>query len=122
MAGIFASHPGKAVMKDAAIEVSANDPFDIRAQKTVMFGKTVLINLFKSLKMIFNTLIISRFLWISRAIYEKSGMFSMQKVKDTQTKHECQEWSEYPFGHSFVSSRSTACIRRWMTQWLKIRE
>ena len=71
MAAIFASHPGKAVMGDAAIEATVNDPFDIRAQKPVMFGKTVVVDLFKSLKMIFNTLIILRFLWLSRAIYRR---------------------------------------------------
>jgi hypothetical protein len=42
-----------------------------RAQETVMFGKTVIVDLFKSLKMIFNKLIILRFLWLSRAIYRR---------------------------------------------------
>lgn len=71
MAAVFASHPGEAFMEDAAIEITVNDPFDIRPQKTVMFGKTVVVDLFKSLKMIFNTLKIFRFLWLSRAIYRK---------------------------------------------------
>ena len=69
MAAIFASQPGIAVMEDAAIEITLNDHCSIRTQKTVMFGKTVVVDLFKSLKMIFNTLIILRFLWLSRAIY-----------------------------------------------------
>jgi len=58
VAAVFASHPGDAVMQDTAIEVTVNDHFDIRTQKTILFGKTVVINLFKSLKMILNTLII----------------------------------------------------------------
>ena len=69
MAAVFASHPGEAIMEDAAIEVTVNDPFDIRTQKTILFGKTVVVDLFKSLEMIFNTLIILRFLWLARAIF-----------------------------------------------------
>ena len=68
MATIFASHPGKTIMQDAAIEITKNDHFDIRTKKTILFGKTVVVNLFKSLKMILNTLIILRFLWLSRVI------------------------------------------------------
>jgi hypothetical protein len=71
VAAVFASHPGEAVMEDAAIEVTVNNLFDIRTQKTILFGKTVVINLFKSLKMILNTLIILRFLWLARAIYRR---------------------------------------------------
>ena len=58
MSAVFASNSGKAVMEDAAIEVTVNNHFDIRTQKTILFGKTVVIDLFKSLKMILNTLII----------------------------------------------------------------
>jgi hypothetical protein len=68
VAAVFASDPGEAVMKDAAIEVTVNDRFDIRTQETILFGKTVVVNLLKSLEIIFNTLIIFRFLWLSRAI------------------------------------------------------
>ena len=42
--------------------------FDIRRKKAILFGKTVVVNLFKSLEMILNTLIILRFLWLSRSI------------------------------------------------------
>jgi hypothetical protein len=71
MAAVFASDPGETVMEDSAIEVTVNDSFDIGAKKAILFGKTVVIDLFKSLEMIFNTLIILRFLWLSRAIYRR---------------------------------------------------
>jgi predicted DCC family thiol-disulfide oxidoreductase YuxK len=71
MAAVFASDPGKAVMEDAAIEVTVNDHFDIRTKKAILFGKTVVIDLFKSLKMILHTLKILRFPWLSRAIYRR---------------------------------------------------
>ena len=58
VAAVFASHLGEAVTEDAAIEVTVDDLFDIRAQETILFGKTVVTDLFKSLKMILNTLII----------------------------------------------------------------
>ena len=71
VAAIPASDPGKAVMEDAAIEVTVNDRFDIRKKKAILFGKTVVVDLLKSLKMILNTLIILRFLWVARAIYRR---------------------------------------------------
>ena len=55
-------------MEDAAIEVAIDDLPHIRPKKTILFGKAVVVNLFKSLKMILNTLIILRFQWLSRAI------------------------------------------------------
>jgi hypothetical protein len=69
MPAVFASDSGEAVMEDATIEVTVNDHFDVRTKKSILFGKTVVVNLFKSLEMILNTLIILRFLWLSRAIY-----------------------------------------------------
>ena len=72
MAAVFASHLGEAVTEDAAIEVTVDDLFDIRAQETILFGKTVVTDLFKSLKMILNTLIILLFLWLARTIYKRT--------------------------------------------------
>jgi hypothetical protein len=71
MAAVFASDPGEAVVEDAAIEVTVDDHFDIRTKKTILFGKTVVVNLFKSLKMLLNTSIVLGFLWLSRAIYRR---------------------------------------------------
>ena len=56
MAAVFASEPGEAIMEDAAIEIAVNDQFDIRPKEAILPGKTLIINLFKSLKMILNTL------------------------------------------------------------------
>ncbi len=72
MAALFASDPGEAVMKDAAIEITVNQPFDIGTKKAIPFGKTVVVNLFKSLEMIHNTLIILRILWLARTINRRN--------------------------------------------------
>ena len=58
MTAIATLDPGKAVMENAAIEVTVNDHFGIRTKKAILFGKTVVINLLESLKMTLNTLII----------------------------------------------------------------
>ena len=58
-------------MEDAAIEVAIDNLPHIRPKKTILLGKAVVVNLFKLLKMILNTLIILRFQWLSRAIYRK---------------------------------------------------
>lgn len=68
MAAVFASDPGEAMAQDAAIEKTVNHPFDVGTKEAILFGKTVVIDLFKRLKMILDTLIILRFLWLSRAI------------------------------------------------------
>ena len=72
MAAVFASDPGESVMENAAIEITVNDHFDIRTKKTILLGKTVVVNLFKYLKMILNTLIIQRLLWLARSIYRRN--------------------------------------------------
>jgi hypothetical protein len=71
VAAVFASDTGEAVVQDASIEITVNHPFDMGTKKTILFGKTVVIDLFKSLKMIFTTLIILRFLWLSGAIFRR---------------------------------------------------
>jgi hypothetical protein len=45
-------------MDDAAIEKTINYQVDIRTKKKILFGETVVINLFKSLKIILKRLII----------------------------------------------------------------
>ena len=71
MAAVFASDSGEAIMEDAAIEITANNQFDIGTKETILFGKTVIVDLFKSLKMLLNTLIILRYLWFPRAIFRR---------------------------------------------------
>ena len=68
VATVFAFNAGETIVEDAAIEVTANDHFDIRAKKTISFGKTVVVNLFKSLKMILNALVILGILRFARAV------------------------------------------------------
>ena len=58
MAAVFASDPGKAVMEDSAIEVSVNDPFDIRTKKAILFSETVVVDVFQRFKVVFNALVI----------------------------------------------------------------
>ena len=74
MAAVFASNPGESVMEDAAIKVAVNYQFDIRTKKTIPFGKTVVVNLLKYLKMILNTLIINvLFLGAVHNLSQKTG-------------------------------------------------
>ena len=58
MAAIATSDTGKAIMQDAAIQVSVNHLPDIGAEKAAFFGKMIFVNLFQGLKMIFHALII----------------------------------------------------------------
>jgi hypothetical protein len=58
MAAVIASDPGEAVMEDAAIEITINYLFNIRTKKTILFGKTVVVNLLELFKMVLNALVI----------------------------------------------------------------
>jgi hypothetical protein len=40
MAAVFASDPGKAIMEDAAIEITVNNQFDIGTKETILFERT----------------------------------------------------------------------------------
>jgi hypothetical protein len=71
MAAVFASHTGKSVMEDAAIQETVNHLFDVGAKKATPFGKTVVVDLFKSLKVVLNAFIVLGFLWLARAIYRR---------------------------------------------------
>jgi len=66
--------PCKTIIKDAAIEVAGYNVFHIGPKKARLLCKPIIMNLFQSLKMILNTLIIlgclrvtwlrdSRFVW-----------------------------------------------------------
>jgi hypothetical protein len=85
MAAVFASNSGEAVMENAAIEVTVDDHFDIRRKKAILFGKTVVVNLFKSLVMILNTLIILRIMWFTWLINWRRvghGPFFLKRDED----------------------------------------
>ena len=58
MSALSASNTGKSIMKDTTIEIAIDHLFHIGAEETVLFGKMLVINLLKSVKIIFNTLII----------------------------------------------------------------
>jgi hypothetical protein len=49
---------GKAIMKDPTIKIAVNDLSHIGPEKAILLGKTLIIDLFKFFKMIFNTLIV----------------------------------------------------------------
>ena len=55
--------------KVAAVEVIANDLFDIRTPETVLSGKTVIIDLHEGFKVILHAVIIVCILWLSRAVF-----------------------------------------------------
>ena len=69
MVAILAFNPSKAVVEDATIKVAVNYLSYIGPKKTVLLGKTLIIDLLKSLKMILNTLVVLGVLRFSRAIY-----------------------------------------------------
>ena len=71
MAAFPTFDPCKTVVQDSAIQIAVNHLLHIRPEKHVLFRKTVIVDLLKSLKMILNTLIILRYLWLSRAIYRR---------------------------------------------------
>ena len=55
-------------MEDATIQIAVNNLSHIRAEKAILLGKTLIIDLLKSLKMILNTLVVLGVLRFSRAI------------------------------------------------------
>ena len=58
MAADFAFDTGKTVLEDAAIKEPIYHLFHIGPEKAILLGKTVVINLFKHFKIVFNTLIV----------------------------------------------------------------
>jgi len=50
--------PCKSVVQDSTIEITIDHLFHIGAEKAILFGKMIVINLLKSVKIIFNTLVI----------------------------------------------------------------
>jgi hypothetical protein len=60
-------------------------PFDIGTKKNILFGKTVVVNLFKSLEIILNALIILRVLWLWRAIYTRDIGHEAYRIKNKKS-------------------------------------
>ncbi len=58
MAAVLASHTGKAVMQNPAVQVTVNHLLDIRTIKSILPLKLVLIDLLERFKMVLNALVI----------------------------------------------------------------
>ena len=71
MAAIATPDTGKAIVQDSAVKVSIDHSLNIRPEKTVLLRKTIIINLLKRLKMVFNALVIHRVLRFSGAVYRR---------------------------------------------------
>ena len=59
MATLLASDAGKSITEITAVEISVNDPLDIRTEKPILFFKPFLIDLFECFEVILNTPIVS---------------------------------------------------------------
>jgi len=58
MAALPTPDTGKVIMWDAAIKIAINDLSHIGTEKAILFGEVIIVDLIRSLKMIFHTLII----------------------------------------------------------------
>jgi len=68
MAAFSTLDPCEAVMQDAAVQVSIDDLLYVGSQKSILFGKAIIIDPFKFFKMVFNALIILRILRLARFV------------------------------------------------------
>jgi hypothetical protein len=71
MATIAAPDTCKAVVQDAAVQVPVDHLLHIRSEEAILLGEMIIVDLFKSLKMVLNTAVILGILWLSRAIYSR---------------------------------------------------
>jgi hypothetical protein len=76
MTTISTRDTGKAMMQDTAIKISINDLSYIGAKKSISFVKTVIVNLLKLLKMVFNALVVRCALGIALSVYRLRHEFS----------------------------------------------
>lgn len=58
MTAATAPYMGKSIFQDSTVKVAVYDVFHIRPQKAILLGEAIIIDLFKCLKVIFDTLII----------------------------------------------------------------
>ena len=66
---VLTSYTGKAIMEDAAIKIAINDLTDIRTEKSILPGKTIIVDLPKFFKMTLNTLLVRCALGIALLVY-----------------------------------------------------
>ena len=74
MTTILTPDPGKAVFKNAAVQIAVNHLPDIRAEKSIFLFKTLLVNLLECFKTIFDTTVVSGILGLSLSINIQRGM------------------------------------------------
>ncbi len=85
MVTIFAFNTGEAVVENAAVKISADNLPHIGPEKAILLGKPLIIDLFKRLEMIFNTMIILRVLWFAGLVFGRRvghGLFFLKQDKD----------------------------------------
>jgi hypothetical protein len=62
----------KAIVQDAAIKITVYHLSNIRAEKTILLCKTLVLDLLKGLEMVFHALAILRSLGLARAINRRN--------------------------------------------------
>jgi len=69
VATVLALDAGKTIVENAAIKIAVDHVFHISTEEAILGGETVVIDLLKRLKMIFNATVILGFMWLARAVY-----------------------------------------------------
>jgi hypothetical protein len=93
VATVSTSDTGKSVMEDATIKIAVNNFSHIGAEKAVLPGKALIIDLFKSFEMILNTPVILRILWLSRMIYGRGvGHWLFSPATGKKPMQKFSEW------------------------------
>lgn len=76
MSTAFASHAGKTVMQDSAVQITINYLLDVGAEKTVPPLEPVVIDHFECLEMVLYALVVWRVLGIALSVYGfRHGLF-----------------------------------------------
>ena len=70
MTTVTASHPGKAVFQDSAIQIAINDPFDVRTKEAVLPFEPRVINQLEGFEMALYALIVWRILRVVMTVYD----------------------------------------------------
>ena len=93
MAAVSTSNACKAVVQDAAIEVTANDLPHIGPEKAILPGKALIVDLFQRFKVILNALIILRVMWFTWLINGRRvghGPFFLKQDEDMPDSLYCK--------------------------------
>jgi len=63
--------PCEAAVQNTAVKITINDLLYVRSQKSILFGKTIIIDPFKFFEMVFNTLIILRIFKLTGSVHSR---------------------------------------------------